>query len=473
MRVLLLKPPEIPYPTEPSLGLAYIAAMAEKEHIVSILDASVEKLSFNETIQRIKEFKPDVVGVQVLTPSINQSKKICKMIRKEINCFIVIGGPHPTIMPEKALKEIECDVAVIGEGEITFIELLKTIEKNGELSKVKGIAFKEKNGKIVCTEKRELIKNLDEVPFPARHLMKNELYEGSQNTYLKPFTTVFTARGCPYECAFCSVRVVWGRTNRQRSPENVLKECIEVYEKFGIREIFFNDDIFTLRKSWVMEFCEKLIDSGINFSWKCLSRVNLVDKEVLSIMRKAGCHTIAYGIESGNQKILERVNKKTTLEQVRKAVNLTKKADIDVWAFFIIGAPGEGINEMLDTFNLAKELNPDSLSFSIASPLPGTEFYKIALEKGLLEKNFDWGLLDYYNKVAVSFEGISPEKLIKIQQSFYDGFYGRLEFFIENILLKSIKRKSFLGSKEKLKNFLKHSKNRVINFVLNQGFIEA
>ncbi len=476
MKVLLVFPPDVSWMTEPPLGLAYLAASIRKKYDVGILDASVEKLTLKETYEYIKTFSPDVVGITVLTPIFKQVVNLSKILKdKSPNIIIVCGGPHATIMPEETLKKTGADIAVIGEGEITFPELIDLLEENRDLKQVKGIAFR-KNGRIIKTARRLFIVNLDSIVFPARDLLHIEQYTGSQMTRMRPVTSVFTGRGCPFNCTFCSVKAVWGRSFRRRSPQNVLQECVEIYERYGIKEIFFNDDLFTMDKKWTLQMCEELIKTGIGFSWKCLSRVDTVDIKTLRMMKKAGCHTIAFGVESGNQQILNTIHKKCTLGEIENAFVLAKKVGLYTWAFFMIGNLGENQRTVQDTLDFSLKLNADSISFSIASPMPGSDLYSIVIRKGLLPKNPDWDKFNYYSDAIIGTEDLSPSELRNLQEQLYMTFYSSMNYLLQNVLLKIFNFKNMSLTQENLKNFnfyvTKTGKNkyhfliRVLSFIM-------
>lgn len=450
MKVLLLNPHKAFCITEPPLGLAYLAAMIEKDHEVRIIDATVEGLSLEQTLKEVCNYAPDVIGITMLTPVYPRAKELCLAIKKSLNTFVIGGGVHCTLMPEETLRDTGIDLVVTGEGELTFKELINILSQGKSIEDVKGIAYL-KDGKFIKTDRRPFMENLDTLPYPARHLLPLRKYTGSQGARGSVTTAVMTSRGCPFDCLFCSVKATWTRKFRQRSPENVVGEFVEIYNKFGIKEISFNDDLLTTNRKWLVKFCEGLKATKIDFSWRCLSRTDTIDRDLLRLMKEAGCHTIAFGVESGNQEVIDTIKKKINLAEVKDIFNLVKEVGIDIWAFFMLGNLGENRSTIRDTMNLAKELNPDTVSFSIAMPIPGSDFYSIAVEKNMMPSDFDWSQFDYNHDALIGTEDMSREELKNLRGKMYEEFYDRLFYIYENIIKKSIKQRSLEGIPEKIK----------------------
>jgi len=344
-------------PQSEPLSLCYIATyLNSKGHKTEIIDAIAEDLTELEIEQRLKLGNYDVVGVTMLTLMYTQALNICKIVKK-INpkTYTVIGGPHPTIAASATLKnEKNIDFAIIGEAEITFHEFLEALEGKKKLSAVDGLAYKTKN-EVVLNKPRKLIENLDILPIPDRSLLKMKLYRPSVSYYKKlPAYIILTSRGCPYRCTFCSK--VFDKKHRQNSVEYTIKEMKYLREKFGAKEIVFRDDTFTIKFDWVYAFCNKLIQEGLHkkVRWSCMTRVNLVNLDMLKLMKKAGCWGVHFGVESGNQRLLDLIRKDVTVQQIKDAFKWCKQAGIETRAFMMLGLPTETREESLETIRFAK-----------------------------------------------------------------------------------------------------------------------
>jgi radical SAM superfamily enzyme YgiQ (UPF0313 family) len=353
----------------PPLGLAYIAANLEGHgYRVQIIDAQAENLNAFEVRDKIRNISPDVVGVTCTTPTVRGALEILKLT-KEIsqNITTVIGGVHLSIYPKETVGYPYVDYGIIGEGEEAFIDLLNA-KPDAE-----GLVYKD-DGEVIVNKPRKPNNNLSVLPFPARHLLPNEKY---QCVIMKhPMTTILAARGCPFTCAFCFKDKYLGHF-RTRTATNVVEELQECVINYKVREIAFYNDCFP-SKDWVTEMCEDILHRNLKFSWETPQRIDLIDEKLLRLMKKAGCIRLRYGVESGNQAILDSMNKKTKLEDVQKVFKLTKKVGIETFGYFIIGYQGENAQTVEDTISFAKKLNPDWIMFTAATPLPLTRFMREA-----------------------------------------------------------------------------------------------
>jgi len=435
MRTLFILPPskfalrEAVGITALPLGLAYLASVLEVEgQRVKIIDCPTLNYDMRSLEKEVKGFKPDVVGITSTTSTIYDAYKVAELI-KEINskAKVVIGGPHVSFTAKETLKECPfIDIVVRGEGEITTKELMLHLEKGLSLEEVKGISFR-KNGKIVETEDRPFIKNLDKLPFPAYHLLPMDKYKVGKHR----FANTITSRGCPFSCIFCSSSELCGRVWRARSPENVVEELKVLKSEYDVSEIEFLDDTFTLNSRRVEKICDLMIKENLNLSWSASSRVNTITQRLADIMKKAGCHTIYLGIESGSQKILDLIQKGISVIQAEKAVQIVKRADINALGSFIIGVPGETAKSIKKTIRFAKRLNLNFVQFSICTPYPGTRLYKIAKEKGLILTQ-DWSKYTILDPVMKT-PGILGKELKKWLMRAYLSFYLRPKFLFEQI----------------------------------------
>ena len=458
MRILLIQPPPRKIVTEdivvPPLGIAYLAAVLEKKgHKVSIIDAFAEGLDMQSLEERIKNVAPDLVGITGMTPVIDNAFRTARICRKHAK-YVVIGGPHVSVMGKRIFEQCpDIDYAIQGEGEISFPSLLNAIEGDKDIKNVPGLITRDFENKPAL-----FIDNLDSLLFPARHLLPNERYK-----YILSegrVTTMFTSRGCPNHCIFCD-KAVFGSKWRGRSASNVLDEVEYVVKDFSINSIIFYDDLFTLKKERVKEICQGILERGLEIEWKCEGRVNIVDEETLGLMKKAGCSMIAYGVESGNQKGLDYLNKGTNVGQIRKAFELTRNAGIKPMAYFILGIPVETYEDELRTIEFAKEIRPAYAQFSILSPTPGTRLYDDAIEMGWYREVDAQNPMDKdIKRPAIINENWDEDKLNKILREAHRRFYLSPWYILER--LKEI------GS---LKEFVKKAKAgfKLMKWYLSKG----
>jgi len=419
----------------PPLGLAYLGAMLEKhKHKVKILDTQLFNFGIKKTVEECKKFSPDIIGIYTLTSSFKLVVKLSKELKKNLNVKIAIGGAHPTIEPIQALKKNDIDFSISGEGEFTFTELLSELEKkNPDFLKVKGIAFKHK-GKIIYNGAKPPIKNLDEVPFPARHLLKMNLYKPSPNHYKElPYTTMTASRGCPYACSFCSSSRIWKQLYRTRSVKNVIEEIKLLKKEYGTKDIGFWDDLWGVNPKWVEEFCDELKKSNLNISWSCELRVDSANKDLLKKMADAGCWCIFYGIESLDQDILDAINKKVSSRQIIKALEWTKEAGIEIRANFILALPRETPQKVKKMLRELVKIDMEYVKFNILTPYPGTQLYdEIKQGKWGIMKEDKTKMTGYYVTFVPS--GYKNEKEVeKIKKYAYRKYYLRPNYILKRI----------------------------------------
>jgi len=440
MRVLLINPPKHEMHKEniwkkidtclPSLGLAYIAAYIEKDGAeVKILDLVVENFSYDNFTKYLKEFNPDFVGITASTVTIIGALSIAKISKEACpNAKIVLGGAHPTAMPEELLKESFVDFVVRGEGEVTFAELIKSYD-NPE--KILGISYKDKNGKIVNNDPRPFIEDLDSLPFPAWHLLPMGKYKPSLGNYKRlPAMSMICGRGCPGVCTYCFSKP-FGKKIRFRSAKNIIEEMKLLIKNYGIKEISFYDENITTNRQLVQEMCKIIIDEKIDITWACQSRVDTIDEETLKLMKKAGCHQIGFGIESADTEILKNIKKSIPLEKSIDAVKMTQKAGINARANFMFGSPGETEETMEKTIQFAMKINPDFVVFNITTPLPGTEMFDWAKENGYLTTT-DWHDYDFSRHI-MKLPTIDSKKVEEFYNKSYRRFYFRPKFMIRHL----------------------------------------
>lgn len=410
----------------PPHGLAVLGALLEQEdHTVHILDTHAERIALDELPEVLKQrYKSiDYVGLTGSTMTIALSYRTAEICKELFpNAKIILGGVHASSKPHESVQNPNIDFVVRGEGEYTFLELLT----GKPLGNIKGLTYKE-GEKIIHNAPREWIKDLDVLPMPAYHLLPMERYFPAVGSYKRlPAISMVTGRGCPGKCTFCYQP--YGTLLRQRSPQKMFEEVMLLIEKYGIREICFYDDNFTTLKPRVREFCNLLIDHRVDITWSCFTRVDWADLKLMQLMKKAGCHQIMYGVESGSQKILDTIRKQTTVEKIREAVKIAKKAGIDIRAAFMFGNPGETEETMQQTIDFAIELNPDIAMFNIATPNPGTQMYAWAEKEGLLSTE-NWEQYDIATPV-LNLPTVSREKVLEYYRKAYRRFYLRPQYIL-------------------------------------------
>jgi radical SAM superfamily enzyme YgiQ (UPF0313 family) len=343
---------------------------------VTLVDADALKLKPEEIAPIVAD--ADVVGLTAMTPMINSALTITRHLKKvHPELPVVLGGTHATLLPEETMRVApEIDVLVKGEGEETIVDLLRAMETNQSFTDIPGISFR-KDGKVVNNPPRLTNVDLDSLPFLAYHMLPQRKYTPHPpHGRAFPFAAIITSRGCPYKCSYCS-KPIFGYKFRGQSPERVVEEIAYYKERFGVQEIAFYDDVFTLNKKRSLEIADGLIKKRLKIHWTCESRVNLVDKELLTHIKHAGCYAIAYGIESGSQDILNILDKDLTLEQIEKAVRFSREVGLQTIGYFMLGAPGETPETIRQTIQFAKKLKLDFVQFSIATPFPGTKLYDL------------------------------------------------------------------------------------------------
>ncbi len=408
------------HPLFPPLGLGYLAAVLEKNDFeVKIIDCPVCKMDHNKLGIELASFKPDLVGVASMTPTLPSAVKSAQTAKEVCpDAKVVMGGPHATFADEQILtEEPTVDIVVRGEGEETLLELAQRSPELNKLQDVKGITFRSKN-QIIQTPNRPFIQNLDELPRPAYKKLPIDMYR----IHGKKVLPIMTSRGCPFQCAFCSASRIFGAGYRSRSPENVLAELEWLRDEHDAEGISFHDDTLTFSKKRIMDICNGIINRKINLPWGCSTRVDLVTKEILNKMAQANCNEVCFGVESGCQKILNAVHKQVSPEQNENAIKWAKDAGMFVSVSVIIGYPGETKETVKETLDLIHRVEPDDVWLCLPTPYPGTEL-RALVEKLGWKMSDDWTL---YNTMNAVFENpdLPAEELSKMRKAFYNKFYS-------------------------------------------------
>jgi len=436
----------------PPMGIAFLAAVIRKNgYDARIFDANVEKKPLQHLQRILEEYKPDVVGIS-FTSFLAQNAHVVARIVKENSpkITVVAGGYHPTVMPEEVIKDPSFDFVVRGEAEVTLLGWLKSYEGGKEYAQIKGLVFR-KDNQIFDTGERGLIEDLDTLPFPAYDLLPLNKYSSLVSTR-SPYITFIRSRGCPFRCIFCGVQKMFGRKYRCQSPEKTISEIDWLVKQFKIKEIFFKDSDFLIDKVNVMRLCDNLCDKDYDLIWSCNARVDMVDKKTLDLMKKAGCCMISYGVESGDQVVLDRLKKDITIEQIQEAVVLTKKAGMQCEMNMIFGGPGETRDSITRTVQFVKDLRPDYAFFGYLAAFPGSELYDDALRYNWFidGKPNSFG----YEELKLNATEMSAAELSKAVKDATRSFYFRKEYLfnkLKNMSLADCKR-NFKGLLTILRN---------------------
>ena len=406
----------------PPIGLAYLAGYLQSNGIeAQIIDAKSLNMPYPDICKIVVKEESDIVGVTVFTSNLKSSLTTCREIKKAYPpAKIVVGGAHIHPQHREVIEKPYIDFCVRGEGEETLLELTEALSNGKDLEQVKGLTFK-KDHNVIVTADRPFIKDLDSLPFPARNLLQNKIYQGQIGNGWGTFTAVSASRGCPFKCHYCSVPQFWP-LHRKRSVQNVLRELQEIRYKYGIKNVRFTDELITLNKKWLIEFCRGMVDRGLNkeIAWSCDSRVDTISKTLLEEMEKANCKVIFYGIEFGNQRILDFCNKGIKISQIHQAIELTKEVGITPTGNFMIGYPTETIETIEDTISLIKSLKLDFGSVSIVTPFPGSQLYNYCQKNNLLRTD-NWEEYSYFHplKPVIKLDGLAGEDLNNLYQKAY------------------------------------------------------
>jgi radical SAM superfamily enzyme YgiQ (UPF0313 family) len=430
-QVLLINPNIDSHYVVPPVNLGFLAtALRKSKFDVDIIDGIKDRLDAEDLKDRIISSKPDVIGFSVYSCNVSIVKKYIAAVRSIFpDILIVVGGPHVSGVKENIFRDFEdIDYAFVGEAEISFPKFLVGYFNN-DLNKkdIAGLVWRDKN--TVSINDAYFEENLDRFGFPAWDLIDPRTYPTApQGAVFRnyPIGPIITARGCPFQCTYCASTVTVGRRLRARSIDSVIEEIRLLYDKYGVREIHIIDDTFTSLKTRVIEFCNKLLDSGmkITLTFPNGVRLNTLDEEVLRLLKKAGCYAFSVGIESGSEKILKDMKKNLTLDIIREKTALIKKVGIDMNGFFIIGYPTENRETILETIKFAKELPLKRAHFSVFLPLPGTESTNLLIEQGRLKDGVDWDKLTYVD-VPCPPEGMGVEDIKSLQRKAFLEFYMR------------------------------------------------
>lgn len=422
-------------PRMPPFGIAYIASMLKPlnikcnlhdDNLLEYTDAQLKELFLG------KKDEIEVVGLTSISVTFNQLKRVAKISKEALpNIPIIVGGPHARLLPEEIINVPEIDIVFTSEAEKSIVDFAKGIDK----AQIPDIIYKE-NGIIKKSNRNDYFENLDEIPFPDYGLFNISDYHATKGLAKRhPTSYIITSRGCPYHCTFCSSRDLnptHKKTVRYRSPENVLEEINLLVKKHGVREIFFSDDLFTANNAHLMNICEGMIRAKLDLIWVCMGHVNTVNPEKLKIMKKAGCHNICYGVESGDPVIQKTINKNLDFQKVKEVVKMTQKAGIAARCSYMFGNHTETPATMQRTIDLAIKLKSDYASFNIATPYPGTYLRQWAVEnKYLVDDSYESLDSSVYTIVTPELPAGTVEQYCN---KAFKKFYFRLGYILQRLM---------------------------------------
>lgn len=435
--VLLINPPDTKSKYKkyfniriPPLGILYIAAVLEENGVgVEVIDCAAGEIDYSGIEKRVEEIEPFLVGITSTTPLIPEALRSAEAVRRVSDAYIVLGGPHATFMHNEILREnASIDFIVKGEGEYTVLDLYRTLRTGGDLAAVDGIVYRLGGDRIVENPDRPPVEDLDALPYPARHLVPSDNYRVFDDNLA--VATMICSRGCPMQCSFCASSALHGKRVRRRSTGDVVEEIRQIQDNLRISAIGFMDDTFTLYPRWVEEFCREVIEQDLGIEWGCTARVDRINRSLMDLMKKAGCHTLFFGVESGDQGILDRVKKGTHIDQIKHVFATAHDLGMRTIASAAIGLPGETRETANKTITFVKSLKPSFALFSVATPYPGTDFFSKVREDGSLQ--MDWSQYDLLSSV-VETSSLTREEIKKLQRKAFRDFYLRPSYLIQGL----------------------------------------
>jgi anaerobic magnesium-protoporphyrin IX monomethyl ester cyclase len=412
------------YFNSPPLGIAYIAGMLERENVpVHLIDAAVEELTVAETVARIRASGAAIVGMTSTSNFFMNAVELAKQVKQDLpEVITVLGGSHMTSNAESAMQQDVFDIGCVGEGEITALELIRTIASGGDLEHVKGIVFR-RDGELVFAEPRPLVQDLDELPMPARHLLPLDKYVPQPNDgpYL-PKAAVISSRGCPYPCIFCD-HGTFGTRYRSFSAKRIVDEMEDLVNNHGVKDIAFVDSLFMISRERVSGIIDEIHRRGIKVHWTCTIRANIADEAILRQMKEAGCWRVRIGVEAGDEDILKLIRKEVSLEQVRRVVAVADRLNLHPKGFFMVGHIGESRESIMKSIRLAKSLALTDITVQINTPLRGAAQWDMYADYGELVTN-DLEDFSFWEPVFVP-NGMTGAELEMLHRKFYRSFYFR------------------------------------------------
>lgn len=477
------------YTPAPPMGILYLGSVLKaKGHTVKVIDSF--PVYHDANIREIKEFEPDLIGLSVLTTGYRIAVYYTAILKKQNpKALICWGGVHPTALAKEVLLQQGLDFVVKGEGEETLVEVCKHLEEKKGLEGIKGLVLKSQ-GRILEGAPRGFIQDLDTLPVPDRTLLQNPRFSWYlsppgiiRGYFLKGITTFYTSRGCPYSCIFCCSHNTAGRHLRQRSVPNVMEEINYLVRDFNVRGLYFNDDTFGLDKVWLEDFCNQLHKSRLKLVWGCQTRANVASADMFKMMKSCGCIQVDIGAESGSDRILKNLNKGITVQDIEKAFRYAQEAGLKTFATFILGSPGETLEDIRETDNLARKISA-KVSFLILVPYPGSEVFEMAKENRWFvdeELHFSEDWTNKQSERPVMEINLKSAELLRLRARLQNSFLWRnngeilMSFFMHPVYLLRICRSILRHFEEvfsSLLNSIKQKKSSIILETVYQKFNE-
>jgi len=424
------------------LNLGYLSSYVKPHgYPCRLWDYAMDRYSPETFATRLREASPSIVGFSCITPNIENGHDMAQIVKRVCpDALIVVGGAHGTAVPERTLKEFPAfDAVVMAEGEETFLQICHAVADKKPLAGIAGVAHRAEDGRIVVEASRPVPANLDALPFPDRELRPPDTYNGTHPTKVVPRTSrcrvieILTMRGCPFRCYFCAGHGVFQNNTRLRSVDNVIREIHECRDRYGLDFLLIQDDTFVLQRDRVLELCDHLF--RLRIRWAASARANLVDEKMLRTMARAGCQKVVIGIESGNDDTLQRIQKQTTVEQVKQSVRLARKAGIRTVESTVIitSHPSETPEQVENTFRLIMGLDLDFFDTDIIVPYPGSPAYEDMKDRGMILTENWKGYLPYGAEPQWRTEHFSPEEMLRMQRRFMFRYYLRPVYIFRQI----------------------------------------
>lgn len=410
-------------PFEPPLGLAYLTAyLKQRGEEVELIDMQGLMMDSLELAKVIERTDAELVGISSMTPTFPAALRVARIVKEKApKARIMLGGVHPTLDPEGSLSYPEIDFVIRGEGEEALYGLVKALKGEGSLNEVMGLCYR-KDSKVIIKDKA-VIQDANSIPSPDYSAFPVEQYI-KHNEYLRGIRgiSMLVSRGCPYDCTFCAVHETMGRRWRIKSPELLVNDIIDLKERYNIEGIWFKDSIFNVNKKWVEDFCNLLLEKKVDIKFQINTRIDLVDEEQIILMKKAGLTQIDFGIESGSDRILKILHKNIKVEEIKDKIEIAHR-HVKVFGFFMIGIPGETEEDILKTFELAKQLHLDTSSWSIYSPLPGSTLYNELVASGKVKKaNFEFEEI-HFTKAYKGMCDVPSKRVKELYKEINEYFY--------------------------------------------------
>ena len=435
----------------------HVSLLNAHSHFIQALNEETHPV-WRELSSTISSYKPNVVGITVLTPLYAPAKKIAYLCKNLDNkCIVVWGGSHPTLEAEKVLqKEKDVDFVVRGEGEVTFGELIWQLAKGSQaFHQIDGLSYR-LNDVIKHNKARDLIQNLSDMPLPRKDLLLNDVSDN------RIFRNIITSRGCPNDCAYCSSTKFWTRKVRYRTISSVMKEINHLQNRYHISELDFWDDNFTLNRKRIFELCKSMISQKSVLSWWCNTRADLIDEEMLKIMKRAGCNVINIGVETGSEKTLSYLNRALSLQDITTASKLLAKSGMQWYAYFMAGFPYETVEDIEDTRRLMHDISAIGVYFSVFNPYPGTKLFETCTKLELISKDPDWSKFSHQSPQNHFIKDISKEEFSKIVWKIAEEADEINKAFSSRLKLLIAKKRFYLRNPAVFLKKLKHKTRRLL-----------